>query len=82
MNAKYIILKKNFAAIMFDPSIEHIEAAAQFGGADAVFSAGFFSLIFEGADVKVLCYGGSTSLGGIMSNAKIDSERIKRVLDS
>ena len=66
MYTKYIILKKNFAPIIFSPALQHCDVAEPYGGKEAVRSAGFFFLSVVEGEVKVTCFGGSTSLGGIL----------------
>lgn len=72
IEAKYIIKKLNKVVNIFSPTEEHCTKAEP----EEVFSAGFMKVV----NGKVVCSGGSTSLGGIMSKPEIDEVLISQLL--
>ena len=74
MYCKYIILRENFSPILFHSGIEHIVEAQ----GREVRSAGFVRIDFTTGEVS--CFGGSTSLGGILVNLDLDHKLIKKML--
>ena len=74
MLCKYIVLRDNFTPILFHSAIQHIDEA----NGRSVVTAGFVKIDFGSKDV--CCFGGSTSLGGILSNPKVDQKLIFSML--
>lgn len=76
---KYVIVKVGFgieAAILFNPIIQHSEAAFIFKNQQNVISAGFYDV----QDGKVHVWGNSTSLK-LATRGELDAKIIQKLIE-